>query len=283
MTADVTVLLPVHAGVGAEELRRCLGSIDHQTLPPSEIVIVEDGPLTEEQLSVLDSSVPSGPRVKRIRLAENSGAGVANQTGLVAATCTWIAKADADDISCPERFERQMAELQARTHDVLGAAMAEFSADESRPTGVRGAPISHEAIARRMRWNSPINHPTSMYRRDLALEVGGYSDLRYMQDYDLFARMLASGARMHNMPDVLVLFRASPALFRRRSSREAIRCEFELQRNLRRYGLFGPVRQHVNLGLRLTFRFLPPAILRRAYLILFVRRSRAPNLPQARS
>ena len=50
-----------------------------------------------------------------------------------------------------------------------------------------------------MRLNNPINNPTVVFRRQLALDVGGYADLRYMQDYDLFARMLAGGARAENL------------------------------------------------------------------------------------
>ena len=90
-----------------------------------------------------------------------------------------------------------------------------------------------------MRFNNPVNHPTAMYRRELALRVGGYPAMRFMQDYDLMARMLAGGARMMNLPEPLVLFRAGDGMLRRRSARGYLALERELQRNLRSYGLVG--------------------------------------------
>jgi glycosyltransferase involved in cell wall biosynthesis len=268
---DLSVLLPVHAGIGAQALSLCLQSIEHQDVHPSEIVIVEDGPLGADLKRVLDSYEKRARMTRRIQLPRNQGAGVANQTGLLKATGTWIAKVDADDILCPERFARQWAVVSAGGIDVLGSAMAEFSEHPGNLTGVRACPLTHEAIARRMKWNSPINHPTAMYRRELALAVGGYSDLRNMQDYDMFARILVAGGRMQNLPDILVLFRAGQGLFRRRASTVAIKCEFELQANLRRYGLIGRSRHALNLLARITFRLLPPPLLRAAYRALFIR------------
>ena len=101
---------------------------------------------------------------------------------------------DADDILLPHRFETQLAALQETGADLCGAAMWEFDDDPERPTRLRTNPATHEAIARRMRINNPINHPTAMYRRELALRAGGYPTMRFMQDYDLFARMLVDGA-----------------------------------------------------------------------------------------
>ena len=200
-----------------------------------------------------------------MRLDLNQGAGVANGAGLEAATGTWIAKVDADDILLPHRFEAQLAALQETGADLCGAAMWEFDDDPERPTRLRANPSTHEAIARRMRFNNPINHPTAMYRRELALRVGGYPTMRFMQDYDLFARMLVGGARMMNLPEPLVLFRAGDGMLRRRSARGYLPLERELQRNLHAYGLVGRSRAVVNLTIRGAFRVLPRWGLSRAY------------------
>ena len=143
--------------------------------------------------------------------------------------------------------------------------MWEFDDDPEHPTRLRTNPETHDAIARRMRFNNPINHPTSIYRRELAVAVGGYPQMRYMQDYDLFARMLAAGGRMINLPEPLVLFRAGDALLRRRSARGYLVLERELQRNLRSYGLVGRGRAALNLAVRGAFRVLPRWGLSRAY------------------
>lgn len=266
---ELSVLLPVYSGVPDLHLRRCLDSIYKQTYAPAEVIVVEDGPLEPAQLLVLDDFSENTPPLRRIKLPTNQGAGVANQSGLRAATREWIAKVDADDVCDPRRFEKQVIRLREGDLDVLGTSMHEFTSDERKPIAIRRMPLSHPEIAKKMRMNNPINHPTSVYRRELALRVGGYSNMRYMQDYDLFARMLIHGARMANLRDATVLFRADAQLFARRSSRRMTTCEIRLQRNLRNYGLIGPTRMAVNLFLRLSFRRLPPTLMRLAYRLMF--------------
>ena len=191
--ATISVLLPVHAGVEPPVLRESLESVLRQTRPADEIVVVEDGPLSVRHEEILNAAERRHPAVLRIRLRTNQGAGVANQAGLLAASGDWIAKVDADDISVQGRFEAQLSELARSGADLCGSAMLEFDGDPINVTARRDAPLDHASIARRMRSNNPINHPTAMYRRTLAVECGGYPDLRLMQDYVLFARMLALG------------------------------------------------------------------------------------------
>ena len=262
---DLSVLLPVYAGVAAPHLAQALDSIAAQTLPAREVVVVEDGPLTHEQHRVIEGFAERHGQVVRVALPVNGGAGVANQAGLEAAHGAWIAKADADDVLAPTRFERQVEALRASGADLCGSAMWEFDEDPDRPVRLRTNPLDHDAIARRMRFNNPINHPTVLYRRGLALEVGGYPTMRFMQDYDLFARLLAGGARMTNLAEPLVLFRAGDTMRRRRSAKGYLALELELQRRLRSYGVIGPVRMARNLVVRSTFRLLPQRAIGHAY------------------
>ncbi len=206
--STVSVVLPVHGGLAADHLTRALRSLEEQSEPPHEIIVVEDGPLPVSLQRALSAHAAISPITRRVRLATNQGAGAANDRGLREARGTWIAKMDADDVALPQRIERQHQLAEGLDVDVLGAAMAEFDGDETHITRIRHAPGSHEAIVRRMPWNNPINHPTAFYRREAALAAGGYPHLRYLQDYGLFARMLAFGATMYNDDDPVVLFRA---------------------------------------------------------------------------
>lgn len=258
----LSVLLPVHEGVEASVFAAATESLIDQTRPADEIVVVEDGPLPRALVDVVRSMQSTGPKTVRVRLNRNMGAGVANQAGLEAATGDWIAKADADDVSVPSRFGRQLDVVTSTDVDVCGAAMWEFDGEVDNLTALRVNPLTHEAIARRMRSNNPINHPTAMYRRVAALAAGGYPDLRFMQDYVLFARMLSRGARMLNLDDPLVYFRAGSELHARRRTRGFARFEWEVQRELRRCGLVGPVRSAANFVVRGTYRRLPAPAMR---------------------
>ncbi len=265
----LSVVLPVHAGVDPAHLRRALTSVYDQSLLPQEIVLVEDGPLSPDHHDVLEAFAGSTPPLHRLTLSENQGAAVANQAGLNHASAPWIAKMDADDIAVPARFEFQVEALRTEKYDLVGAAMLEFEGDEDNVIGVRQLPSEHRDIARYMRMNNPINHPTAVYRREMAIAAGGYQSMRFMQDYDFFARMLVAGARMHNLAEPLVLFRADPAMFRRRRSAAMFRCELTLQQRLRSYGLIGRPRMIANLAVRSLFRLLPAGLMRRIYRRLF--------------
>lgn len=277
--------MTMYAGGDARHLRDALRSVYTQTLVPDQVIVVEDGPLTAEQSAVLDEFADATPIPLRIRLEENLGSGPAAARGLAAVSHPWCARVDADDICVPDRFERQFVRLRAeadagRPVDVLGSAMTEFDgarADAGHPlaecaTAVRRLPADHDGIARYARVNNPVNHPTVVFRTELARTVGGYGDLLFMEDYDLMARLLAGGARFANLAEPLVWFRTSAAMFRRRSDRRLLRSEWRMQRNLREYGLISRPRAALNLVIRVAYRLLPAPVLRVAHAALFHRR-----------
>jgi glycosyltransferase involved in cell wall biosynthesis len=255
----VSALLPVHVGVPVEHLVEALESLLAQTALPDEVVLVEDGPLEADQHLVIEDLRRRHPRVVSVRLEVNQGAGVANQAGLVAAAGEWIAKFDADDVCLPERIEVQLAAVEALGADVCGTAMVEFDSGTGDPVSVRTPPAAHEMIAHRMRLNNPVNHPTALYRRDLALAAGGYPPWRYMQDYGLMARMLHEGAVFMNLEEPLVRFRTDGNVSRRRRSSTIRQLEPTVQRELRDLGIIGRPQAYANLVWRTSFRLLPPS------------------------
>jgi glycosyltransferase involved in cell wall biosynthesis len=268
-TPRLSVVLPVYAGADAEHLRLALASVIDQTAPPTEILVVEDGPLRAEQLVVLDGVEAGTVPLRRVRLETNAGVAAAVQAGVEAAASPWIARLDADDIALPHRFDAQLDAISAGGYDVLGAAMTEFEGDPGNVVGVRRLPEEHADIATFLKRANPVNHPTVVFRRDLALAVGGYRPLRHLEDYDLWARMLVGGARFHNLPEPLLLFRSGDSMLARRRQSGVFRAELTLQRHLHDYGLISRPRMAVNLAARTAFRALPRPLMRRAYRFLF--------------
>lgn len=255
-------LLPVHADVAPEHLNEALASLWAQTLPLDEIVLVEDGPLIPALDAVVDHAIESGGRLVRVRLGSNGGAGVSNQAGLEAASHPWIFKMDSDDISTPDRLETLMRAARERDLDVVGGAMAEFSSESARPDRTRRVPVEHEEIRSRMRWNNPMNHPTVLFRRDLAQAAGGYPPLRSMQDYGLFIAMMAAGARFGNVEDVVTLFRADAAMRSRRTGlRRHWRNELAISRALAQLPGTTALNRSIILTARLTARSMPTRLI----------------------
>jgi len=266
----LTALIPVHGGVDAGHFARALDSIAAQTRRPDEVLVIEDGPLGEALTEVLDDFSASQPGfVRRIAFPVNRGPGAAAAAGIEAARGDVVARLDSDDIALPRRFEVQLRHLEETGCDVVGASMLEFEGDETNVIGVRRLPQTHEEIARYARTRSPINQPAVMMRRDAVLAAGNYVEIGLVEDYDLWARMLAHGARMSNVDEPLVLFRCSPAMYARRGGLQHLRAEWVLQRRLRDSGLIGPVRRWWNLVVRIGFRLLPTRLLRTVYGRIF--------------
>jgi glycosyltransferase involved in cell wall biosynthesis len=274
----LTVLMTTYHGTSPVELRRSFECILGQTRPPDEFLVVVDGPVSRELDAVLAEYTARDSSIRVERLPENVGSGLASAHGLRMATGDYVARHDSDDISVPHRLETQMTAIASRGLDVVGSAMTEFDGTPDHVVGVRRNPRTHAEIAARMRLNNPINNPTSVFRRELAMQVGGYADLRYMQDYDLFARMLEAGARTENLDEPLVLFNAGGGMIGRRGGWRMIRWEWALQRRLMAAGTIGPVLFVRNMVVRSAFRLIPGPLLAKVYALLF-RARRRPEVP----
>lgn len=269
--------MSIYRGTPAGELRAALDSLLAQTRPADEIVLVYDGPVSGEVSEAVRGYVDKhGARARVVELPDNRGLGPALQAGLETITSDYVLRLDTDDIAYPERLKRQLEFMEAHPEvAALGTAVTEFQ-DESElgdPASlrVRALPTTHEEIARYALVNSPLNHPSVMLRTADVAAAGGYRGVHFMEDYDLWARLIASGRRLHNLPEPLTYFRVSPAQFARRTGREMFAAEREMQANLVSYGLVSPWRARANLVARTAYRLLPKSLLTRVYAKLFHR------------
>jgi len=277
VSPTLTVLMTTYRGTTAAELRRSMASILDQTRAPDQVVIVVDGPVPADLDQAVDEAAATGANVLVERLPENLGSGPASNAGLALSVGDFVARQDSDDISLGSRLERQMAALAERDLDLVGSYIDEFDADPTQVLGTRTAPLSSAAIARRLRINNPINNPSMVFRRELAVSVGGYQDVPFHEDYDLIARMIAAGGRAENVPETLVLFNAGNGMLGRRSGVRMLRHEWLMQRRLREYGVIGTAGLVRNLALRGAFRLVPGRLLTRLYPLVFRRGPRQPT------
>lgn len=259
----VTVLMSVYRNTTAEELEHALNSIDAQTRPPERVLVVRDGPVKGDVDKLLAS-------VDTVTLPDNRGLGTALREGLAAVDTEFVARLDSDDAAYPERLEKQLAFMAAHPEiAVLGTAMQEFDGDALG--GVRRLPETHDAIARYARINSPMNHPSVLMRTADVRAVGGYQPMHNMEDYDLWARLIAGGKKLHNLPEPLTYFRVNDAQMKRRTTPETRRAERAMQRALVSYGLVSRPRAAANYAVRNLYRALPLGAMRRVYSRLFHR------------
>ena len=264
------MLLPVYRGDRAEFFERAIVSVTaDQSLRPDELVVVVDGPVPSPVASVLRRAeageLTAGVPVVVVPLAENVGLARALEAGLAACRYEVVARADADDVALPRRFALQVPLVADGGFDLVSAAIVEFEDDEAVRGLVRAWPSDPATIARVARLADPFNHPAVVYRRSAVARAGGYQHLARLEDYCLFVRMLADGARATNVREPLVLYRVGAGAYQRRGGWQLARSELRLQGEMLRTGFTTPVEFVRNLFIRGLWRFVPPSLRRPAY------------------
>jgi hypothetical protein len=177
---------------------------------------------------------------------------------------------DADDISLPERFARQIPLVESG-FDIVGSALAEMGAGEDDVWGVRRPPTEHDQIVRFAHFHSPFNHPTVVLRRTVVARVGGYEHLGSLEDYWLWVRILADGARAANVGEPLLLYRVGAGAYDRRGGWRLARSEIDLQRRMRRLGFTTRLQFVRNVFVRSLWRMTPVGIRKPVYGFVFRR------------
>lgn len=229
-----------------------------QTCPPSEVVVVADGPLTSELNEVLNKN----NEITVVRLDQNRGAGVARAVGINNAAHDLVAFQDSDDLCVPKRFERQLQYFDNNPEtDALGGYIAEFDKNPNKPHAVREVPTQSSSIARWGKIRSPLNQTTVMAKRESILTAGNYRPDDRMEDYSLWARMLTKGMKLANLPSVLAKVRAGESeMSARRGGLNYAREEIRLQREFYQIGFVNAPIAILNIMLRVPVRLMPTDI-----------------------
>ena len=212
-----SVLMSVYIKENPIFLKDAIKSIQNQTMKPSEIILVEDGPLTSELYQVLDQiEAESEIPVKRCPLEENQGLGLALRYGVLQCQYDIIARMDTDDIAVPDRFEQQIHLMEQENLDLLGGHIAEFIDNPKEVVSYRRVPTQHADIVAYQRMRSAFNHMTVMFKKNMVLKAGNYEDGLYMEDDLLWLNMIAAGARTGNVDQILCRVRVGAGMFERR-------------------------------------------------------------------
>lgn len=201
MKPTVSVLMPVFNG--EQFLRPAMNSILNQTFTDFEFIIVDDGS-TDHSREILNSYTDS--RVRLICNESNIGLTDSLNRGLEAASGNYIARMDQDDISLPERLAKQVAFMDS--HPEVGACgtwardidqTGKIIADRPRLTG--------ERLDCYYWIPSPVIHPSTMMRSDLAGRLRYDNTVGHVEDFDLWLRIVKAGYKLHNLAEYLFLYR----------------------------------------------------------------------------
>lgn len=230
-----SVLISVYYKEDSQYLDDALKSIFYsQTIIPSEVILVKDGPLTSDLDRVVDKYCSKFDNIlKIICLEKNSGLGKALNIGLEYCTNEIIARVDTDDINHPQRFEKQLAVFMKNEElDVVGTFISEFENEIDNIIHVKKVPQKHTDIFRMSKKRNPMNHMSVMFKKKAVLSAGGYKELFYLEDYYLWIRMLLNKSKFYNINESLVFVRIGRDMYRRRSNLRYIKGWFYLQKKM---------------------------------------------------
>ena len=270
-----SVLMPVYWKETPEYFQTALESILNQTLMPDEIVIVEDGKLTDELNSIIETYTSRHPQLfKMVALDKNVGQGLARNAGLKHCSNNLVALMDSDDIADKTRFEKQINYLKDHPEvDVIGSNITEFEGVPENIISKKVVPLTQDEIFRFGKWRSPINNVTVVYKKDKVMSVGGYNTFNFGEDYLLFAKMLIAGMQFCNLEECLVNARSGTRMLAKRVGAKRILQEIQLFWKFYRMGYINIFELSRNVSLKFLLRIIPSAL--RTWIYMKFLRKRA--------
>lgn len=220
-----SVLMSVYYKEKPEYLQQSIESILNQTVPTDDFVLVCDGPLTPE----LDSVIDQYSTLHVVRLKENGGLGNALNEGMKHCQHELIARMDSDDISRPDRCERELKVFTDHPEvDIVSGTIEEFITSPDEVYSRRVLPETNDEIVEFAKKRNPFNHPAVMYRKSAVEAAGGYKDFYLLEDYFLWIRMIPNDCRGYNIQSPVLWMRAGSDLYKRRGGWEYVKSEKRL-------------------------------------------------------
>ena len=223
-------------------LRMAMDSIWNQTIPTDDFILVCDGPLNEG----LDAVIRGMEKIhsndlKVIRLEKNGGLGNALNIGIKHCKHELVARMDSDDISRPNRCERQLKVFAKHPEvSIVSGTVEEFSASIYEIEARRVLPKKQESIIKFAQKRNPFNHPCVMYKKSAIENAGGYQSFYLLEDYYLWVRMLQNGCIGYNIQEPLLWMRAGSDMYKRRSGWRYAKSQQALFRYMKDNRFIGP-------------------------------------------
>lgn len=188
---------------------QAINSILNQSYKNFELIIIVDNPDLDKNISeYIEKLSREDSRVILIKNLRNYGLAYSLNVGIQKAHGKYIARMDADDISMPERIEKQVEFLEMNPNiSLVGTGRYYLTESGEINMEYSDIPVEPEKIKKILPIFSCIIHPTIMIRTDVLKTVGGYRNFRQSQDYDLWLRLLSAGYKMANLNSPLIQYR----------------------------------------------------------------------------
>ena len=236
-----SVLMSVYYKEKPEYLRQSIESIQAQTFPTDDFVLVCDGPLNSGLDSIISMKQQEmGDTLNVVRLEKNGGLGNALNEGIKHCKNELVARMDSDDIAYPDRCEKQIAVFNTHSEvSVCSGVVEEFNTTPEIVDAKRVPPETNAEIIEFAKKRNPFNHPCVMYKKSAVEAVGSYQDFYLLEDYYLWLRMLMAGYKGYNIQKPLLHMRAGSDMYLRRAGWKYAKTQKRLFRFMKDRGFIG--------------------------------------------
>lgn len=260
-----TTLMSVYKSDKVDEVAYAIDSILNQSRRPDQIVLVIDGPISDELYKLIYRYAEQDNVIDVVPIKNNVGLGKALSIGLTRCKFEYVARMDSDDFSLPDRFEKQVSFLEKHPEiDVLGGQIAEYDSAMQKELAIRAVPISMDEISKRMRVRNGMNHVTIMYKKSAVLAAGNYQHCPYFEDYYLWCRMIKAGYQFHNLESVVVNVRTGDGMYQRRGGKAYNTAIIDFEKRILKLGFINRAQYIWNIAVRLCVANMPNGL--RGYL-----------------
>ena len=218
----ISVIMGVYNPASQERLFRSVQSVIDQSFAEWELLLYDDGsqaPFT----SLIQAAAALDPRILLLHGQQNRGLARALHVCIRSASGSYIARMDDDDVSKPDRFQKQLDFLETHSQYQWVGSLAEL-VDSHGVWGIESVPETPQG--RDFLWNSPYIHPSVLFRAGVLLGHGGYdpsSSVVQCEDYELFMRLHSRGNQGYNLQEPLLQYWEDRESYRKRTYRRRIR------------------------------------------------------------
>lgn len=204
----ITVLMSTYKEPEGQ-LRKSIESILNQTISNFEYLIILDNPENELHIRLIQEYEKKDSRIRFYINEKNLGLTNTLNKGLSLAKGKYVARMDADDISLPNRLEKQLTYIESNHYDLIGGITEMMDENGNRIYSIQKVPTDFEKIKKALCYGQCIAHPTWFGKKEVFDKLSGYRDMPLCEDFDFTLRAVLSGFRVSNVNETVLRYRMS--------------------------------------------------------------------------
>lgn len=270
MIKNFSLIISFYAKVKNKDIEFFFRSIRRSSYKPSELIIIFDGPIDQILIDLINNRINQlilnyNIITKKFFFDENMGSAAAYNKAVEKSSYNIVIKCDADDFNYKYRFEKIYQKLN-NGFSLCGSQMIERFHKKKYS---KQLPLKYDQIKKFVKYRNPINNPSVGFTKNEFISLGGYTNIKYKEDYLLWIKWIAKYNNIINLDEVLVSTQKNSNFIRRRNGYFNIYSELFILLFIVKYRLNNFIYATIIYFIRVTILLMPYNILKKLYVRLF--------------